>query len=539
MKRLQKSPRELKSLLNCDHTLNGGMIVGIDGFVIEVQARALAVLKHPASWSGVTSITGMAAGAVRESTARISGAFAKLRIPEPQVEIQINLVPADMAKVGAALDLPIAIAMLQASGYLPDLPDSREGDFILFGEVGLHGEIRRVPGALSLAFLARPGQALIVPTANEKECSLIFAKPGHEGCRVCGVSLLEEVVEFFLGNRNLDTSLRQEIQFESIIPKATDFSVIRGQSDAKDGAIIAAAGGHNLLMIGPPGEGKSLLASAIPGILPRLTSSEKVELTKIYSACGALENDGVAVTRRPMRAVHHTTSKQALVGGGSKIPKPGEITLSHLGVLFLDEIAEFSRATIETLRQPLETGEISVSRVGGTFTYPCRFTLVAAMNPCPCGYFGSDLCTCSGLDVARYHKKLSGPMLDRIDLQVELQRLSTDERFADSSELESPRLRAKVEAARNRQIERFKGTEIPFNAAMPAAQVREYCKFSEAGFTKYKACINQHTMSTRTMDRLAKVTRTIADLAGSDTVEPKHLEKAQKFVLGGLLRASF
>jgi len=536
--RRQGTERHLKDLLTRDHTLNGGILFGLDGYVIEVQARAMQVLKRPVPWIDATSISGMAGLAVREATTRIAGAFAKLGIPEPQVSIQINLTPASVLKEGAWLDLPLAIIMLQAAGVLPDLPEHIEGDFILVGEVGLHGELRRVPGALSIAYIAKPGQSLIVPSGNEKECALIVAKPGHDGCRVSGVSTLEEVVDFFAGKRTLENALRQEIRFESVIPKALDFGAILGQDEAKQAAIIAATGGHNLLLIGPPGEGKSLLASAMAGILPRLSNQEKVELTRIYSAYGALDKDGLAVTRRPFRSVHHTVSKEALVGGGAKIPRPGEITLAHHGVLFLDEIAEFSRGTLEALRQPMEVGEISISRVGATLTYPCRFTLVAAMNPCPCGYFGTDQCICKERDVKSYQKKLSGPLLDRIDLQVELQRLTTDERFAHSDGDRSPEIRATVEEARERQRQRFEGTSVPHNAAIPGGRVRQYCVFSETGFDTYKNVIEENTLSTRSVDRLAKVARTVADLDGSDEIQAKHITTAARFVVGGMLRGS-
>ncbi len=537
--KLQQRQRQFGNLLRLDHTLNGAILYGLDGHIIEIQARATDVLRKPLSVPEATTITGMATGAIREALQRIGGAFAKLNIPPSDVDILVNLAPADLPKYGTWLDLPLATIMLQAAGHLPDLPDHKEGEFILMGELGIHGEVRRVRGALSLAYRAKPGQSLIVPTGNEKECALILAKPGHENCGVFPVSTLEEVFEFFKGNRRLDNALSEPISFESAISKAVDFGRIKGQMQAREAAVVSAAGGHNLLLIGPPGEGKSLIASAIPGILPRLRDHEKVELTRIYSACGKLDHDAMAVTRRAMRTVHHTTSKAALIGGGRKIPQPGEITLAHLGVLFLDELAEFSRSTLEALRQPIEQGWITISRTDATLKFPSQFTLVAAMNPCPCGYFGTDRCVCRDSDVEKYQKKISGPLLDRIDLQVDLRALSTDERFAEIEENVSPRLRQKVEAARDRQSKRFEGTEIPFNAAIPGGHVREYCKFADDAFSAFKQAIESNTMSTRSMDRLAKVGRTIADLDDSGTLEQRHIEKAVGFVIGGSLRDNF
>lgn len=523
-------------LLRRDHTLNGGILFGLDGFIVEIQARAMEVLKKPVPWNCCTKIVGMARGAIREALDRISGAFTKLQLPNPQVSILINLVPADLPKDGTWLDVPLAVIMLQAAGILPDLPDYLEGDYILLGEVGIHGEIRRVPGALSIACCAKPPQSLIVPAGNEKECALILAKEAYKGCQVFPVSTLEELILFFNGQNRLENALQRPIKFESAFSKAPDIGLVKGQKRAKDAIYLAASGGHNLLLIGPPGEGKSFIARTLPGIMPRLSQDEVVELTRIYSAFGALEKDGQAVTRRPWRYAHHTTPPQALVGGGSRIPRPGEITLAHLGVLFLDEIAEFRAGTLDALRQPLEDGFVTIARVQKSLTFPCRFTLVAAMNACPCGFAGTHKCRCTPDEIRRYQGKLSGPIVDRIDLQVEMKPLSPDEKFAAAEKEASPLVRSNVEAARERQRRRFAGTDIPFNAAIPGGRVMDFCFLSDEALSTLKAIDQIGQIPTRSVDKLIKVARTVADLAGSERVEPLHITKASPFVVGGPLR---
>jgi magnesium chelatase family protein len=513
-------------LLRRDHTLHGAILFGIDGQMVELQGRATKVLNRARPVAESCLVTGMARGSVREATTRISGAFSKLGKADSPVEILINLAPATLEKDGSWLDLPLAILMLQVAGILPDLPLAREKNFIRFGEIGIHGELRRIPGALSLAYRAKPGQSLIVPSGNERECALIMAKPGHDGCGVYPASSLEEVLQYFRGKGRLTNALRQRIDFEPIIEKAVDFGKIRGQDAAKRAAVIAAAGGHNMLLVGPPGEGKSLLASAIPGILPPLNESEMVELTRIYSAVGMLGDDGHAVTRRPFRTVHHSVSMPALIGGGSGVPRPGEVTLAHHGVLFLDELPEFSRRSLEALRQPIEAGIVNISRVQATLEFPCEFTLVAAMNPCPCGYAGSERCVCSPHEISKYQQKLSGPLLDRIELQVLLKPLSTDDRFAPTKDGESPRLRSVVQAARDIQNQRFAGSTVRCNALIPGGAVGDYCRFSTEGFTVYKQLVASSPVTTRTTDRLARVSRTIADLYASPEIEGGHVKEA-------------
>ncbi len=510
------------------HTLYGAVLQGIDGQMVEIQARAMSDIPET-PWSKAVKVTGTAQGSVRETLDRISGAFATFSIPNPDFQILVNLAPADLAKNGTWLDLPLAIVLLQASGLFPAFAKDLQQQYLMFGELDIHGEVRRVPGALSLAQTARPGQIIIVPFENAAECSLIRATAEHEGCQVLPVESLSDVIDIVFNGKLVSNAMEQISRVRNVIKKPWDFSVIKGQARAKRAAVIAAAGGHNLLFVGPQGEGKTTIARALPGIMPPLRNDERVLLTRIYSASGLLDEDGLAVARRPVREVHHSATKESLLGGGRGIPKPGEITLAHLGVLFLDELPLFKPTTLEGLRQPLEDGNIALSRVNGTQRFPCRFTLVAAMNPCPCG---EPECLCSEKVKAKYLRRLSGPVLDRIDLIIFMDRLTTEEQFEPSGPDESPALTQQVQKARELQHSRFEGQPIPFNAAISGGhgEVLQKCEFGDDAAVCYKEIHKDRSFSTRVMTRIAKVARTIADLAGEVTVLPEHVSEADSLM---------
>ena len=525
-----KRRRFNSELTRAYHTLHGAVLCGIEGKLIEIQAVARDKHFKPIVFCKATKIHGMARGAVKESLERIQGAFEKLGLGETSVDISINLAPADIVKDGTSLDLPIAIVMLQTAGYLP--PNPLGDTYLMFGELGLNGDIRRVKGALALAFTAKPRQRIISPEGNRKESALVRWSEGGQDIYSYPVKTLEEVIDCLRGKKTLKSATEESIQFKSAFKAPIDFADIKGQELAKEAATVCAAGGHNMLMIGPPGEGKSLIASAMPGILPRLSHSEVAQLTRLYSVSGKLESDESIISRRPCRTITSTASVQALVGGGSGVIKAGEISLAHLGVLFMDEFPEFGRNALEALRAPMESGVIRISRVVASVELPARFTLIAAMNPCPCGYYGYDDCQCSDQEIQKYNAKISGPILDRIDIKVHLSRLTTDERFSTKKGKSSMLIRRIVESARQIQRNRFEGTDIPTNSAIPAGKILEYCHFSDPALDHYKKIIEQRKMSTRTMDRLAKVARTIADLNGAENIDIAHLDKTTHFLFG-------
>lgn len=473
----------------------------------------------------------MARGAVKESLDRIQGALDKLGLGQTPVDIVVNLAPADIVKDGTTLDLPIAIVLLQCAGYLPDkdLGDT----YLMFGEIGLNGEIRKVRGALALAFTADKDQRIISPSGNRKEVALVKWSEGGAEIFAYPVSSIEDVIGSLRGKKRLKSATEEQIQFKPAFKAPIDFADIKGQEEAKAAAVICAAGGHNMIMIGPPGEGKSLIASAMPGILPRLSHTEVAFLTRLYSVSGKLDSDDEIISRRPCRTITNNTTVPALVGGGTGVIKAGEISLAHLGVLFMDEFPEFSRNALEALRAPMESGVVRISRVAASVEIPARFTLIAAMNPCPCGFYGYGDCQCSDKEIKKYNDKISGPILDRIDLKVSMAKLTTAERFSKDKGKTSKSIRRTVEDARNIQRKRFEGTEIPFNAAIPAGKILDYCAFSDPAMEHYKNVVDGRGMSTRAMDRLAKVSRTVADLHGSETIETTHINRPVQFMFNG------
>ncbi len=472
----------------------------------------------------ITNIVGLPDQEIKESKERVRAAIKNCGLDFPLKRITINLAPADTKKVGTHFDLPIAIGILMASGQIKV---KEFNDMVIFGELSLDGNVNKINGALPmlLTMYEKGYKKVMLPLHNIEEAKLV------KDMECIGVNTLNEVVAMLNGEIKMESILGSIQTLQSDLIFHEDFTDISGQENLKRSMEIAAAGGHNLLMVGPPGSGKTMAARRLPTILPSLTFEEAIEITKIYSVAGLLDYKSGLVTKRPFRSPHHTTSMMALTGGG-RIPKPGEVTLSHYGVLFLDELPEFSKTTLEVLRQPIEDGYISLSRVNGSFVYPSKFMFVASMNPCPCGYYGTNTdhqCTCSPQEIRRYMNKISGPLLDRIDLIVETSAVAYDDLVSKKESEGSHEIRQRVEKARSVQLTRYKEANILSNSELNPSDVKKYCQLENAAKDLISIAYDRMKLSARGYNRILKVARTIADLEMSESIKEIHIAEALQY----------